>query len=292
MKLKVRRNQMEEVEGLRNAYPYVYHHVSLRYTPVPWHWHEALEFNYIVSGSMQVSTPSQTLVFSGGEGFFINSNILMTMTDLDQCVMDSHLFHPVLLGGHFQSVFETKYLQPVLQDRHIEIVPVRNQSPGEEQLLRKLRQLSALQAQENTEFQTRNLLCEIWLLLLAVLQNTKPQAPAMSYKNQDRILTMMTYIRDNLNEKLSLEDIAASASISSRECLRCFRECVHQSPTEYLIACRIEAAKKLLQTTTLTVTDIALRCGFNSSAYFSKVFRQQFGMTPSQYRSRHADSET
>ena len=59
MKLRIRNNQMEEVEGLHNEYPYAFHHVDLERTAIPWHWHEALEFDYILQGSVTVSTASR-----------------------------------------------------------------------------------------------------------------------------------------------------------------------------------------------------------------------------------------
>jgi len=123
MKLRIRSNQMEEVEGLHNEYPYVYHYVDLSKTTIPWHWHEALEFCYVQSGSIKVSTAGQTQVFEKGQGFFINSNVLTAMTEGFDCVVDSHLFHPVFLGGHFKSVFETKYLDPVTQNRNLDLLP-------------------------------------------------------------------------------------------------------------------------------------------------------------------------
>lgn len=291
MKITVRHNQMEDVEGLHNEYPYAYHYADLRKTIVPWHWHEALEFNYIVSGSVKVSTTGQSQVFSQGEGFFVNSNVLATMTNVDGCIMDSHLFHPVFLGGHFKSVFETKYLQPVTQNKHIDLVPIRGVSDEERQLLQKLRQLTAVQAREDSEFQTRNLLSEIWLLLLQVIKSTDSAKLGHAGKNQDRILSMMAYIRDHFTEKLTLEQIAQAASVSPRECLRCFRSSIGQSPMEHLISCRIDAAKKLLQATALPITEVALRTGFNSPAYFSKLFRAHTGKTPNLYRKEMAALE-
>lgn len=284
MKITLRHDRMEDIEGLHNAYPYAYHYADLRMTLVPWHWHEALEFNYIVSGSVKVSTTGQSQVFSQGEGFFVNSNVLATMVNQDRCVMDSHLFHPVFLGGHFKSVFETKYLQPVTQNKHIDLVPIRGGSDEERQLLQKLRQLTAVQAREDSEFQTRNLLSEIWLLLLQVIKSTDSTNLGQHSKNQDRILSMMAFIRDNYPEKLTLEQIAQAAAVSPRECLRCFRGSIGQSPMDYLISCRIDGAKKLLQATTLPITEIALRTGFNSPAYFSKQFRAHTGKTPNAYR--------
>lgn len=284
MKLHIRNNQMEEVEGLHNEYPYAFHHVSLKSTEVPWHWHEALEFNLILQGSMKVSTAGQTQVFRKGEGFFINSNILAAMENETDCVLDSHLFHPVFLSGHFKSVFETKYLNPVIQNRNLDLIPFRGKTAEQTQILGKLRQLSRLQEDADTEFQTRNLLSEIWLLLLDEIKNTDTQVFTSQPKNQDRVFTMIAFIHENFSEKLTLEDIAASAAISTRECLRCFKASIHQSPMDYLIEHRVRTAKKLLETTDHSITDIALACGFNSNSYFTKLFHRICGKTPNAYR--------
>lgn len=285
MKLRIRSNQMEEVEGLHNEYPYVYHHVDLNKTTIPWHWHEALEFCYIHSGSIKVSTAGQTQVFEMGQGFFINSNVLTAMTEGADCVIDSHLFHPVFLGGHFKSVFETKYLDPVTQNRNLDLLPLRGETGTQRQLLQKLRQLSFLQKQEDVEFQTRNLLSEIWLLLLEELQNT--QLKGTSVKNQDRILTMMAYIQENYAQKLSLQDIANAGAVSTRECLRCFQVSIRQSPIEYLLEYRVQAAAKLLEKTELSVTQIAMQTGWGSSSYFTKMFHRLRGKTPNLYRKEY-----
>lgn len=284
MKLHIHNNQMEEVEGLHNEYPYAFHHVSLKSTEVPWHWHEALEFNLILQGSMKVSTAGQTQVFRKGEGFFINSNILAAMENETDCVLDSHLFHPVFLSGHFKSVFETKYLNPVIQNRNLDLIPFRGKTAEQTQILGKLRQLSRLQEDADTEFQTRNLLSEIWLLLLDEIKNTDTQVFTSQPKNQDRVFTMIAFIHENFSEKLTLEDIAASAAISTRECLRCFKASIHQSPMDYLIEHRVRTAKKLLETTDHSITDIALACGFNSNSYFTKLFHRICGKTPNAYR--------
>lgn len=285
MKLRIQSNHMEEVEGLYNEYPYVLHQVDMSRTAVPWHWHEALEFCYLQKGSIKVSTAGQTQTFQKGEGFFINSNVLTAMTEAEDCVLDSHLFHPVFLGGHFKSVYETKYLNPVIQNRNLDILPIRGQTGTQRQLLQKLRQLSLLQNQPDVEFQTRNLVSEIWLLLLEELRNT--QLKASPAKNQDRILTMLAYIQENYEKKLTLQDIADAGAVSTRECLRCFRASIRQSPVEYLMEYRLQAAAKLLETTNLPVAQIAMRTGWGSSSYFAKMFHELRGKTPNAYRKEY-----
>ena len=292
MKLRIHNNQMEEVEGLHNEYPYAYHHVDLQKTAVPWHWHEALEINLVTSGKVKVYTTNQAQVFQAGEGFFTNSNILVSMENIQDCILDSHLFHPVFLSGHFKSVFETKYLNPVTQNRNLDIICLRDTDPVQKQVLRKLQQLSGLQSHPDTEFQTRNLLSEIWLLLLEVIRNTDSSSFQGGSKNQDRILTMIAFIQENYTQKLTLEDIADSAAVSTRECLRCFQSSIHQSPMDYLISYRIQVAKKMLETTDHSITEIALRCGFNSNSYFTKIFHRTYGKTPNAFRKELAELKT
>lgn len=282
MKLHILHNQMEDVEGLDNAYPYTCHFVDFRNTQIPWHWHEALEINLVKEGSICVSTTEKSLTFQKNEAFFINSNVLTTMTANGDCVMESHLFHGVFLSGHFKSIFETKYLTPITQNRHIDLVCIRGESAPQQQILVKLSQLGKLQARKDQEFQTRNLLSEIWLSLLEEINRTDVQTG--NPRNQDRLLNMLAYIHDNYTQKITLEQIADAASVSTRECLRCFQSSIQQTPLDYLITYRIRTAQKMLTDTQLPVTEVALRTGFNSSAYFAKVFRTCCGMTPLAYR--------
>lgn len=289
--LKLRANQAEEIEGLSMEYPYVEHHANLKDTPVPWHWHEELELNYISNGRLKLTTPNRSYIFHKNEAFFINTNVMCTMESLDESVpaiSDSHLFHSVFLGGHFKSVYYTKYLDPVLQNKQLEILEIRGTSERQQKILTLLRQLTYLQKEKDTEFQTRNLLSDIWLLLLKEIQETELSRTFVKLTDQNRIQTMMTFIQQNYSEKLSLEEIAASASVSKRECLRCFQNCIHKTPYDYLQDYRLEMAERLLRTTDMPIQEIAFQTGFSNAAYFGKVFKKARGITPGQYKKMHS----
>ena len=74
MIIKVKTNQLEEIEGITPEYPYVLHQTNLAETKVPWHWHEELEFCYIKSGTVKLSTTTGSEIFHTGEAYFINTN--------------------------------------------------------------------------------------------------------------------------------------------------------------------------------------------------------------------------
>lgn len=294
--ITVSSNQLEDVAGITPEYPFAMHHADMRTTHIPWHWHEEVEFSYIRSGSMQVTTVNQTYEFQQGEGFFINSNILAAMEasgDAPHVINESFLFHPVFLSGHFKSIFETKYVIPVIHDRRFDIIEFRGRTSAQKKILFLLKEVPHLQEEENSEFLTRNVFSEIWLLLIEEIHALEKERPSLKLIEQDRIQTMLSYIQHNYMEHISLSDIAASAAISTRECTRCFKNTIHRTPFEYLLDYRIDMAEKLLKNTDEPVLDIALKCGFTNSAYFSKVFREHRSITPGAFRkkSRKAPAE-
>ena len=75
------------------AFPIACYHDDLEAAPVPWHWHEEVEFVYVREGSMRLLTAGQERSFEKGEGFFVNTNVLCSMENQDHCQIDSHLLN-------------------------------------------------------------------------------------------------------------------------------------------------------------------------------------------------------
>lgn len=285
--MKLKSNQEEAIEGLTIEYPYVLHLENGTHFRAPWHWHEEVEFDYIVNGEIEVITTNQRYVFGRNQAFFMNPNVLCCMNQTPQSekvTMYCHIFHPVFLGGHFKSVFYSKYMNPVLQNKSMDILEIKGTNEIQRRILKKLYQVSMLQKEEDTEFLTRNYFSEIWMLLLKEMENQPQANHTINLRDQDRMQSMLSYIHQNYADKINLEEISGAASISSRECLRCFRNTIQKSPIEYLMDYRLDMAKKLLRDTDMPITEIGLETGFSSNAYFGKVFREKCEMTPKEYR--------
>lgn len=287
MELVIRGNHMQEVEGVTASFPYILNPVSSAETRVPWHWHEEVEFTYVRRGALRVMISGRRAVFAPGEGFFLNANVLHAMEPADPAVevlWDSHMLHPVLLGGHFFSVFQTKYLDPVLKSQKYDLVAFRGENPRQQELLRLLQQAAAPQEQMEREFRLRNLFSDIWLLLRKELADLEDRAGLPNHVNQARIQVMLSYIHQHYAEKLTLEQIAEAAIVSKRECLRCFQNCIQTTPFAYLLDYRVQMAERLLRTTRQSITEIARSTGFTDAAYFSKTFHALRGVSPREYR--------
>lgn len=284
--IKIDKHQVEEIQGMSSSYPYVLHRVCLKDNKIPWHWHAELELDYITSGTLHVHTTTGDYTFAAGEAFFMNTNVLSSMESPDGCCMESHLFHPIFLTGHFHSIYETKYMNPIIQNRYLEILEIQNDSEQQKEILSLLRKVSKLQEMEDTEFQTRNIFSSIWLLLLQEVNDGKLVHNKVSADRQERLLTMLSYIHRNYDQKISLEELAAYASVSKRECQRCFQNGIRKSPSEYILEYRLEKAKELLKETDFQITEIAFRTGFSSSSYFGKMFKNYAGMSPLDFRNK------
>jgi AraC family transcriptional regulator len=85
-------------------------------------------------------------------------------------------------------------------------------------------------------------------------------------------------------QDVSLAELAESANLSQFYFARAFKQTTGLPPHHFQQRLRIERAKDLLTTTPLSVTDIALRVGYGSSQTLARVFRQNVGATPSEYR--------
>ena len=286
-------NDVEIIEGIEYDFPYTMHERDLTHFSVPWHWHEEVEFNYVHRGTIDIQTLSETYTIRQGQAYFINSNVMdskMCHPHAERAVEHAHLFHPIILAGYYRSRFEQKYLNPILKNQHIEVLIIDEKTPSGREFLNILHQLTNLQGQENQEFIIRNLLSQAWLALMAEVELQKTQLAHTKSPTTDRVRDMIHYLHQHYAEKVELADLARTIGYSERECIRAFKQAIHQTPIDYLVTYRIEQAKQLLaQSEQQSITEIALDCGFTNSNYFTRIFKKQTGLTPKNYREQVKD---
>lgn len=95
----------------------------------------------------------------------------------------------------------------------------------------------------------------------------------------------VTYIEKHFDEKIKISFLANISNYSERQFIRVFKEAFNSTPTEYIINIRIKNAKQLLAASNYSITEIAYRCGFSDSNYFSRTFKKETGISPTHYRS-------
>lgn len=110
-------------------------------------------------------------------------------------------------------------------------------------------------------------------------------SPAEPEKQEERTITSITrYLQEHLSEEVSLSVLSDEFHLNSQYISQLFKNEIGVNFLTYLTNIRMEKAKKLLLSTSLSVAEIAEQSGYGDYRVFTKVFKKSEGITPSQYR--------
>lgn len=123
-------------------------------------------------------------------------------------------------------------------------------------------------------------------LAIHLLRNycvTKPKLSSVAQGLSASTLRQVTqYIQEHLHQDLKLIEISAIAQLSPYHFLRLFKQCMGITPHQYILQCRIEQAKYLLQNSNMSIAEIATRTGFSDQSHLTRCFKRRLGVTPKQ----------
>lgn len=148
-----------------------------------------------------------------------------------------------------------------------------------------IQKLIDLNASCESLFTAANLNVSMMNLMLYILDHTNPvhEYTDPQLKNS-YVAYALNYIHEHFNTKILQEDIARQLQISVRYLSKLFKSYMGVTLSNYINIYRINRSIRLMQTTDLTLTEIALQVGFTDSQHYSKVFMSIINETPSQYR--------
>ena len=110
------------------------------------------------------------------------------------------------------------------------------------------------------------------------------QSPMATAVNGNHLAATLEWAMEHLDEVITVEQLAAHAHRSPRTFARHFRAETGTTPLQWLLAQRIEAAQRMLETTDVPVAEVAIDCGFGSSAALRMHFGRAVGTSPAAYR--------
>jgi transcriptional regulator GlxA family with amidase domain len=106
--------------------------------------------------------------------------------------------------------------------------------------------------------------------------------------SQPKLIEAVALMEANLEETISLDDLARYVGVSRRQLERLFQKHLKCVPSRYYLELRLNRARQLLLQTNLSIIDVSLACGFVSAPHFSKCYRDFFGIPPREERRRFA----
>jgi AraC-like DNA-binding protein len=99
-----------------------------------------------------------------------------------------------------------------------------------------------------------------------------------------RLHKSVRYLNENFSENIKMTELAKMENMCMTTFNLHFKKYVGVTPTKYIIKLRMQLAVDLLLNSDLTIQEIASRCGYNDYNFFTKIFKNEFGMPPTKYR--------
>lgn len=252
------------------------------------HLHSSAELYFMLKGERYYFVEQDTFHIKSGMAILISPHQI-------------HKTHTVRSGGYHRFLLQ---LDPPILDLFSKLSDnydlltkpydiVEFSKEDWKQVLATIELLKKEMSCETENDHTMSRLVTMQLITLLVRAQKKQHASAKETPISNRVVhaskyemvhEIILYIQEHYAEECSLDEIAGHFYISRAYLTRIFKSITSFTVKEYLILCRIRNAKTLLQTTSLSITEIAARTGFGNITNFEKNFKSMTSMTPLQYR--------
>ncbi len=100
--------------------------------------------------------------------------------------------------------------------------------------------------------------------------------------------SIISYIENNLEKKILLSDLSKMANLSPNHFHKVFTNALGITPNEFITRCKLDKAKNLLTRSSLSVSEISEKCGFENAPYFSYLFKKNTSFSPLEFRKKHS----
>lgn len=263
-------------------FPIEFYHVTPSHPryQMPYHWHTEYEIIRILKGEFLVTLDEQEFTACSGDILFIGDGVLHGGIP-SECIYECIVFNMESLLKN--TTICQKQIQSIL-NHNFNINSLFPAAQNEFHLITKY--LFDTMQSKNTGYELVIAGCFYQLLGCILKRQYYTVAENDTIYSSKRIRQLkkaLELIETSYSTCITLDDLAKEAGMNSKYFCRFFQEMTHRTPINYLNYYRIERACFELVTSDLSITEIALNCGYNDLSYFVKTFKKFKGCTPKKY---------
>ena len=264
------------------------------------HWHDEVEILYFMKGDFELDVNMETYHIQKECFYFINAGDLHSIHPKSACLESAVLFHPRILSFDNYDIAQSRILQPLLKKKLFYPLCLSPNDPAFSAVKKEYLDIvnvfyqSGSYLSKEGQTVTEDLPSQLFIRagLLKILGILAGEGLLTTQEKTDDyrveiIKNSLAYIHEHYQEKFSLAALADHVSMSRNECCRYFKQMMNMTITEYLLEYRLSKAAALLETSGLSITEIAEQTGFCDVSYFIKMFRRKTGITPKAYAKRN-----
>ena len=262
-----------------SSFPVEYYYVDEKHPryQMAFHWHNEWELLRIRSGSFKLTLDGDGYEIKEGDVVLISAETLHGGEPKD-AVYDCLVFD---LYGLFSKTESVKpHLRPFYK---MDYATDRFFTSADAPVVKLL---DIFENEDTSACLELDVISAIMELFGWIIKEGRYQKIPTKSKWSSSIKPCLEYIEAHYSEQISLDALADVAGMNARYFCKVFYSLTHTTPMSYVNFYRIEQATLLLELTEYSVTDIAQKCGFWESSYFTKVFKKFKNTTPKQYRAQ------
>ncbi len=252
------------------------------------HWHYHMEILYIRKGTYEFEVDLQQYKVKEGDFCFVNSESLHTLNSNGDYEHSVIIFDPKILDYSFSDLMQEQFIGPMLGG----IIGFPAIIDDKMSIYPKLREIfqkicDNYSNGSSTDYMRVKLLISEFILELYennLMLQSVISTNRIENEKIKRYKKVISYIKDNYQERITLDDLAEVAGCNSSYLCRFFKNICGESPIQQLINYRIEKSCGMLLNTDDSILEIAMSCGFDNVSYFIRQFKREKGVTPGQFR--------
>lgn len=243
------------------------------------HWHENMQLYFFTEGKALVECTKNRYYVTTDSIVVINSNELHSLESLS----DDLKFYTIRIESSFLfsnqvDLCQTKFLSPLSQNQ----ISFQNLIENDKQILDYV----TITIQEyfskkiGYELAVKSFIYQLIVLLLRkyISKFLTRKELILKANNLKRFDLIFKYIDSNYSKKIATSDLSNIVHISTYHFCRTFKQMTGKTTTDYINGIRLEKAVDYLNKGDLNITEIALRCGFDSINYFSHLFKRHYNV--------------
>ncbi len=229
------------------------------------HWHKDFEIIHISEGKFELTLNEKHIMLTKNQSVFVPGGIIHGGRPLD-CTYECMVFSAAVLysAQRCRSLIKKNIHTPVIYDNNADINFIFD---------------TFLKQEQGFELLIIGMLYKI----AGEIVHTHPDSIAIPNEKIEKIKAAISMIEENYSQKLYLSDLAEICQMSQSYFSRYFKQVTGQSPFEYILIHRIEAACEMLASTSKSITEVCFDSGFNDLSYFIHMFKKYKGITPRDY---------
>lgn len=258
------------------------------------HFHNYIELLYGLSGTFDIYLNGNPHRFQAGDMVLINSQEVHQIIALSEEAGKYIVirFEPDIIYSMSQSIFEAKYILPFTLNHSTHQKVFKEEEIGDTFIPDLLFEIDREfnNKEYGYELAIKAHICKIFLWILRYWDKLGVELNIYNDIDEELFIKLQDsfcYITQNFNQDIKALDMAKLCNMSYSYFSRSFKKVMKTTFNEYLNQVRITEAEKILITTDLNITEIAMEVGFSTSSYFIKQFKLYKNLSPKQFKKNY-----